>query len=98
MLQQTAEPGESITYSIRSGFSNVWAVQVMQRMSNSGKPATQNISSLIPIESTISIAESDRGGIGISYAFVKHNRVYSGAENFDIPWSKQRPYHQLRDL
>lgn len=87
--KQTAEPGESITYSIRSGFSNVWAIQVMQRMGNSGKPATQNISSVIPIESTISIAESDRGGIGISYAFVKHNRVYSGAENFDIPWSNK---------
>ncbi|HNU87482.1 MAG TPA: MG2 domain-containing protein, partial [Ferruginibacter sp.] len=98
--KQTAEPGESITYSIRSGFSNVWAIQVMQRMSNSGKPATQNISSVIPIESTISIAESDRGGIGISYAFVKHNRVYSGAENFDIPWSNKDltiSYETFRD-
>lgn len=98
--KQTAEPGETITYSIRSGFSNVWAIQVMQRMSNSGKPATQNISSVIPIQSSILVTESDRGGIGISYAFVKHNRVYSGAENFDIPWSNKDlniSYETFRD-
>ena len=98
--KQTAEPGESITYSIRSGFSNVWAIQVMQRMGNSGKPATQNISSVVPIQSAILVTESDRGGIGISYAFVKHNRVYSGAENFDIPWSNKDlniSYETFRD-
>ncbi|HMU09914.1 MAG TPA: alpha-2-macroglobulin family protein, partial [Ferruginibacter sp.] len=98
--KQSAEPGESITYSIRSGFSNVWAIQVMQRMGNSGKPSTQNISSVVPIQSAILVTESDRGGIGISYAFVKHNRVYSGAENFDIPWSNKDlniSYETFRD-
>ena len=34
-------------------------------------------------------AESDRGGMAMSYAFVKHNRVYKGGESFSIPWSNK---------
>lgn len=97
---QTAEPGDNITYSIRSGFPNGWLIQVIQRMSNSGKPANQNISSVMPIQSTIPVTENDRGGIAISYAFVKHNRVYSGSEHFNIPWSNKDlniSYETFRD-
>ena len=98
--KQVAEPGDNITYSIRSGFPNGWLIQVIQRMSNSGKPASQNISSVMPIQSTIPVTENDRGGIAISYAFVKHNRVYSGTESFNIPWSNKDlniSYETFRD-
>ena len=38
--------------------------------------------------------------MAMSYAFVKHNRVYSGNENFDIPWSNKElniTYETFRD-
>lgn len=98
--KQTAEPGDKITYSIRSGFSNTWLVQVVQRMGRGNKPASQNISSVMPVESTLPVTEADRGGMAISYAFVKHNRVYSGSESFNIPWSNKDlniSYETFRD-
>ncbi|HRI24331.1 MAG TPA: alpha-2-macroglobulin family protein [Ferruginibacter sp.] len=98
--KRIAEPGGQVNYRIRSGFSNVWLIQVIQRMNNGKKPASQHISSVMPIESTMQVLETDRGGISISYAFVKHNRVYSGTEGFDIPWSNKEltiRYETFRD-
>lgn len=98
--KQTAGPGDKITYSIRSGFANAWVVQVVQRMGRLNKPASQNISSVMPVESTLQVTEADRGGMAISYAFVKHNRVYSGSQSFNIPWSNKDlniSYETFRD-
>ena len=89
IFKPVAEPGDKVGYSIRSGFNNVWLIQIVSRMNNGNKPASQNISSVLPMESTLSINESDRGGIGLSYAFVKNNRVYSGNESIEIPWSNK---------
>jgi hypothetical protein len=96
-----AEPGEKISYNIRSGFSSAWLIQVMSKVGKTnGYPVHQNISSVLPFESSILITESDRGGMAMSYAMVKHNRVYSGNENFNIPWSNKDlsiSYETFRD-
>ena len=51
-------------------------------------------------QNTISITENDRGGIVMNYAFVKHNRFYSGSQNFSIPWTNKQlqiSYETFRD-
>ena len=101
VTKATAEPGEKISYNIRSGFANAWIIQVMSRVGKTNnEPVHQNLSSVLPFESSILITESDRGGMAMSYAMVKHNRVYTGNENFSIPWSNKElniSYETFRD-
>jgi len=96
----SAEPGEKISYNISSGYSNVWIIQAMSRMGNNGKPGHKNISSVLPFATAMEVTEADRGGMAMSYVFVKHNRVYTGAEDFSIPWSNKElniSYETFRD-
>lgn len=95
-----AQPGDHVRYSIRSGFTDSWLIQLISRMSSTNRPSVQNISSVLPVESTIPVGEKDRGGIAVSYAFVKHNRVYNGTENIEVPWSNKDlkiSYETFRD-
>ncbi|MFI5152349.1 MAG: alpha-2-macroglobulin family protein, partial [Chitinophagales bacterium] len=44
--------------------------------------------------------ESDRGGFGIHYAFVKNNRIFSGSQRIDVPWTNKElkiSYTSFRD-
>ncbi len=97
-----AEPGEMISYSIRSGFPNVWMIQSVSRMgkSNINSPLHQISSSVLPIAISLPVSEEDRGGMAMSYAFVMNNRVYNGNEYFSIPWSNKDlniSYETFRD-
>ena len=101
VIKGAAEPGEKISYTIRSGFANAWLIQVMSKVGKTDNdPLRQNISSVLPFESSILVNESDRGGMAMSYALVKHNRVYTGGESFSIPWSNKDlniSYETFRD-
>ncbi len=100
VIKGEAEPGEKISYSIRSGFQNVWMIQAVSRTGKNNIPIHQNISSVLPFETSMLVTETDRGGMAMSYAMVKHNRVYSGNENFSIPWSNKDlniSYETFRD-
>ncbi len=86
----TAEPGEKINYSIKTGFDKVWLIHTVKRMNKSDNilsyPTATNTQSF---NNEIAVSEKDRGGINIDYAFVQHNRVYSGSQNFSIPWNNK---------
>jgi len=100
VIKGSAEPGEKISYNISSGYSNVWIIQAMSRMGKNGKPGHKNISSVLPFATAMEVTEADRGGMAMSYVFVKHNRVYTGAEDFSIPWSNKElniSYETFRD-
>ena len=100
-----AEPGEKINYDIKTGFDNVWLIHTISKMDNNSDvpdsyrdyPTMQPTK---PFTNEIAVNENDRGGIAMSYAFVKHNRVYNGNENFDVPWSNKElniSYQTFRD-
>lgn len=96
----TAEPGEKISYSIKTGFDNVWLVHTLIKTNGEKSVAYPLIKSSVPFTNEIAVTENDRGGIGINYVFVKHNRIYNGAENFDVPWSNKElniSYETFRD-
>ncbi|MBL0355555.1 MAG: hypothetical protein IPP72_01090 [Chitinophagaceae bacterium] len=95
-----AEPGEKISYNIQTGFDNIWLIHTLSTMDSSAAVNYTPVQSIKPYHKEILITENDRGGMAMSYAFVKHNRVYSGNESFDIPWSNKElniSYQTFRD-
>ncbi len=61
----------------------------LSKADRSSNTSYQTIVKADPFSNEIAVTENDRGGINLSYAFVQHNRVYSGNENFLIPWSNK---------
>lgn len=95
-----AEPGGKITYNISTGFDKVWLIQNIVRPDEKYRITYPTVSAGEPLTNTIDVNEADRGGINMNYAFVQHNRMYSGAESFSIPWSNKDlkiAYETFRD-
>lgn len=100
VAKQKAEPGEKIAYDIKTGFDNVWLIHTISKTDNTSEVNYQAIQQTKAFANEIAVTENDRGGMAMSYAFVKHNRVYSGNESFDVPWSNKElniAYQTFRD-
>ena len=97
--KQTVEPGEKIEYSISTGFDKIWLIHSLSKMDRSittNYYALNNSAKIFQTE----VSVADRGGMAMSYAFIQHNRVYTGAQNFNIPWSNKElniSYETFRD-
>jgi uncharacterized protein YfaS (alpha-2-macroglobulin family) len=97
---KTAEPGQTISYSIHSGFEKVWLIHHLTKPTEEYNSTYADISTDHPFRNSIPATENDRGGINMNYIFVQHNRVYEGSEFFNIPWSNkelQISYETFRD-
>jgi len=100
IIKGNAEPGENISYNIKTGFDNIWLIHSLSKMDKSNAFRYETITSTQPSYFTQSVTEQDRGGMAMSYAFVKHNRVYKGNQGFSIPWNNkdlQISYETFRD-
>ncbi len=98
--KQTVQPGDKITYNVATGFNKIWLIQNISRTDNSYKITYPTVSAGETFNNQIDVTENDRGGINMSYAFVQHNRIYTGAQNFAVPWSNkdlQISYETFRD-
>jgi len=96
----SAEPGELIKYNIATGFDHIWLIHSFSKMDRSNMFSFKTINNTQPAPFSVSVSESDRGGMAMSYAFVKHNRVYKGNESFSIPWNNKDlniSYETFRD-
>jgi len=98
----SAEPGEKISYDIKTGFSKIWLIHTLNRMNDRKETKVIEFSSLPSAVQVFvqGVTEEDRGGINMNYAFVKHNRVYTGNENFNVPWNNKElavTYETFRD-
>ncbi|MBI3883121.1 MAG: alpha-2-macroglobulin, partial [Sphingobacteriales bacterium] len=97
--QNSVEPGNKAAYKIETGFNNIWLIHTISKMDTS-LTTYQTARSLQPYLGNIIITEVDRGGILLNYAFVQHNRIYSGDEMITIPWSNKMlsiNYETFRD-
>jgi hypothetical protein len=87
------EPGEKTSVLIGSSASNVYLVQEIDKTnSDQGKEEReQKILSLNNSIQTIDFTakEEDRGGYGISYFFIKDNRLHQFNDVIDVPWSNK---------
>jgi hypothetical protein len=98
--KSTVEPGEKIEYTIATGFDKIWLIHTLSKMDKTNPTSYLTITKNQSVSSVESVRETDRGGIAMNYAFVQHNRVYKGNDNFSIPWSNkdvQITYNTFRD-
>ncbi len=98
--KQSFEPGERIEYNIATGFDNIWLIHSVSKMDKTVNTTYQAITKNKSAQFAESAGEQDRGGMAMSYAFVQHNRIYKGGENFNIPWSNKElniTYSTFRD-
>jgi uncharacterized protein YfaS (alpha-2-macroglobulin family) len=87
--KNSLEPGENLRIGTATGFKKIWLINTVQKM-NGHKITSYSIVNGDSLSyQTIPVTESDRGGIGILYAFVQHNRMYSGTQSFDVPWTNK---------
>ena len=89
LQKETAAPGHKVEYSLRTAFDKLWIIQTVNRMAEPLQTQYSELRSNKPLAHSLTIAEADRGGIGIDYVFVKNNRVYSGTQNLQVPWSNK---------
>lgn len=84
------EPGAQATYHIATSFKEVFIIHHQQFMQNKeGKTMYEQLSNGVKTVS-LPVTENDRGGIGVSAYFVKYNRVFGEATQFNIPWSNKQ--------
>ncbi len=99
-IKANAEPGEEIKYNIATGFDNIWLIHSLSKMDKSNTFTYKTVTGNQSAQFAIAVGEQDRGGMAMSYAFVKHNRVYKGNLGFSIPWSNKDlniSYETFRD-
>jgi hypothetical protein len=100
VIKGNAEPGEQIKYNIATGFDNIWLIHSLSKMDKTNTLTYKTITNTQSAVSAIPAGEQDRGGMAMSYAFVKHNRVYKGNQAFTIPWNNKDlsiSYETFRD-
>ncbi len=98
--KKTAEPGQKIDYSLQTAFDKVWLIHALSKTDKTTTVTYPTLSTNQPVNFSLNPTEADRGGIRISYAFVKNNRVYSGGDMFSIPWTNKElniSYETFRD-
>ncbi len=88
-------PGDKATLIIGSGFNDVYVLEQMDKMGGKnempGNPQGFHFygfsNSIRQIEEPVT--ENDRGGFGMYYVFVKHNRFYTGGSTFIVPYDNK---------
>lgn len=98
--KKTAEPGDKINYNIQTGFDKIWLIQNLARTGKDRNIQYSTIADNKPFSNEMTATENDRGGISLNYAFVRNNRVYSGDDFMNIPWSNKElniTYSTFRD-
>ena len=88
-IKENAEPGEKVPYSISTGYDKLWLIHGTARMNNRLNTSYITLNPSSAYNNELSISETDRGGISLNVAFVKHNRAYNHTNNLLIPWSNK---------
>ncbi len=96
---ENAAPGQEVSTKITTAFDQIYLVQLLNR----NDKTTQEVKTLLEnkwLVTNYSITKDDLGGFSFNYAFVKHNRIYSGSETINIPWKEKDlniRYENFRD-
>ncbi|RYY58952.1 MAG: alpha-2-macroglobulin, partial [Chitinophagaceae bacterium] len=103
---RSIQPGEKTTVKLGTGADKLFVVQQVERLSPdsaNGKP----VSAFSYFTMTrgrrvidVNAEEKDRGGFGMSWVFVKNNRIYSYSQTINVPWDNKNlkvEYVSFRD-
>lgn len=85
------EPGETKTVNIATSADNVFVIQQVKKGMDENLKSSFSFVRLNQEKKGINFTatEEDRGGYGVNWVFVKHNRVYSDGKVVTIPWSNK---------
>lgn len=101
VAKDEAEPGEQISYQFQTELNDkIWLIHLLNKMNDASSKSYLWLTKTQPFQSIIPVTEDDRGGMHMSYAFVKYNRSYTNSETFQIPWSNKElniSYETFRD-
>ncbi|MDB5251344.1 MAG: alpha-2-macroglobulin [Flaviaesturariibacter sp.] len=101
--QIAVQPGQDAQVQIGSAADNVFLVQLTDRVTTGNEHKESfTYGTLNREKKTVAyhVTETDRGGFGISFFFVKDNRFYTVSEVVNVPWSNkelQVSYATFRD-
>ncbi len=89
------EPGEKTTIKLGTSADNVFVIKETSKQSAAGSDdsrlTTHDYIKLSNEKKTFDFTatEADRGGYGVNYFFVKHNRFYSSSQLISVPWTNK---------
>lgn len=85
------EPGETATVGIGTTADKVYLVEQLKKNINNKVTTTYTFDQLNNEKqyNKFTATENDRGGFGVSWLFVKHNRVYQYTQVIVVPWSNK---------
>ncbi|MFT3902041.1 MAG: alpha-2-macroglobulin family protein [Niabella sp.] len=92
------EPGQHATIKIGSSANDVFLWQQIVK-DDSDKKDTYKLDNEVKFF-VFKASEQDRGGYGVGYLFVKHNRVYQSNYTIQVPWANKEleiSYETFRD-
>ncbi|MCF2519485.1 alpha-2-macroglobulin [Dyadobacter sp. CY351] len=95
----TIEPGEKTNIQLATSAENAFVI------TSSGKKSKPDNFSFFKLNAErksfdITATETDRGGFGVDYLFVKHNRVHQYQDFVSVPWTNKElkiEYQTFRD-
>ena len=97
MQKTTVEPGETAKVELGSAADNLFVVQQTDKGTQTYsflKLDNQKQEFLFPV------TEADRGGYGVGWMFIKHNRFYQLNQTINVPWTNKElmvEYATFRD-
>jgi len=89
-----AEPGEQLSVEWGTAADNLYVIQQVSKSSNAHWPFTNGVYSFVQLNNekktfSFPVAEEDRGGFGVGWFFVKHNRFYQDSRSLSVPWTNK---------
>ncbi|HWR33779.1 MAG TPA: MG2 domain-containing protein, partial [Chitinophagaceae bacterium] len=89
----TVEPGETAKVEFGTSADNLFVVHQLDKGPANGQQPTANYS-FIKFNNEKKVisfpaAESDRGGYGVGWMFIKHNRFYQLNQTISVPWTNK---------
>ncbi|MGQ0739214.1 MAG: alpha-2-macroglobulin family protein [Bacteroidota bacterium] len=89
----TVEPGETAKVELGTAADNLFVVHQVNKGTSNQQPATSNYSFLTLSNQKKSFSfdatEKDRGGYGVGWMFIKHNRLYQLSQVISVPWTNK---------
>jgi len=88
-------PGSTASIKIGSAFKDVYVIEQVDKRVQNSIPVSglQSFKTFVldGDKKTMEepVTEADRGGFGLYYAFVKHNRFYNTGQTFIVPWDNK---------
>ncbi len=89
----TVEPGETAKVEWGTAADNLFVVHQLDKSSSNAQSSRANYSFITVNKEkknfSFPATEADRGGYGVGWMFIKHNRIYQLNHTISVPWTNK---------